>query len=77
MNPYSVVKSVAGRDKGLLLVVVGKCDGNVLLADGKARPLIRPKLKNIKHIEATGQFLNEEDLNSDKSLRRALKRCEL
>ncbi len=77
MKPYDVVKSVAGRDKDGLLVVVGECDGYVLVADGKERPLERPKRKNRRHLISAGRSLNEEEIISNKSLRRALKRCEL
>ena len=77
MKTLSIVKSVAGRDKGFLLAVIGECDGLVLVCNGKERPLQNPKLKNKKHLVFTGQSLNEEDLNSNNSLRRALKRCEI
>ena len=39
----TVVISKAGRDKGRALAVVGQADGYVLVADGKERPLSRPK----------------------------------
>ncbi len=77
MKTFKVVKSVAGRDKGCLLAVIGEYDGRVLICEGRERPLERPKQKNIKHLVFTGQCLNEEELNSNKSLRRALKRCEI
>lgn len=77
MKPYEVVKSVAGRDKDSLLVVVGECDGYILVSDGKFRPLERPKRKNSRHLLFTGRSLNEEEIISNKSLRRALKHCEL
>ena len=77
MKTYLVVKSAAGRDKERLLAVVGESDGRVLVCDGKERPIERPKQKNKKHLVFTGQCLNEEELNSNKSLRRALKRCEI
>lgn len=77
MKPYDVVKSVAGRDKESLLAVVGECDGFILVADGSSRRLENPKRKNRKHLISTGRSLNEEELNSNKSLRRALKHCEL
>jgi hypothetical protein len=47
------------------------------VADGKARPLERPKRKNCRHLLKTGRSLNEEEIISNKSLRRALTRCEL
>lgn len=77
MKPYEVVKSVAGRDKGSLLAVIGESQGYVLVADGKERPLERVKRKNSRHLVSTGRSLNEEEIISNKSLRRALKRCEL
>lgn len=77
MKPIDVVKSVAGRDKNSLLAVIGECDGFVLVADGKNRPLERPKRKNSRHLISTGLSLNEKEIISNKSLRRALKRCEL
>lgn len=77
MKPYDIVISAAGRDKDSLLAVIGKCDGYVLVADGKARPLERPKRKNSRHLVFTGRSLNEEEIISNKSLRRALKHCEL
>lgn len=77
MKPYDVVKSVAGRDKDSLLTVVGSSNGFILVADGKYRPLERPKRKNSRHLLKTGRSLNEEEIISNKSLRRALKRCEL
>ena len=77
MKPYDVVKSVAGRDKDSLLTVVGSSNSFILVADGKYRPLERPKRKNSRHLLKTGRSLNEEEIISNKSLRRALKRCEL
>ncbi|MCR5782781.1 MAG: hypothetical protein K6G90_08620 [Clostridia bacterium] len=47
-------------------------DGGVYVCDGKERPLSRPKLKNPKHLKATNSSLTEEDLRSDRALRRAL-----
>ena len=45
-----VVKSTAGRDQGELFYVV-KNDGQFLmLANGKDRPLDRPKRKKCKHV---------------------------
>ncbi|MEE0841239.1 MAG: KOW domain-containing RNA-binding protein [Acutalibacteraceae bacterium] len=73
MKAFSIVKSCAGRDKNSLLAVVGEDEGAVFVVDGKARPIERPKKKNIKHISYTGQSLSEDVFISNKSLRRALK----
>lgn len=68
----SVVRSKAGRDSGFL-VVTGVQEGYVLLADGKRRPLERPKRKNVRHIAATARILSEEEMATNRSIRRALR----
>lgn len=50
----SVVIAKAGRDKGYPFAVVEVLDSRtVFIADGKSRPLERPKRKNIIHLQAT------------------------
>lgn len=68
----SVVYSLAGRDKGKLMAVVGETPQGMLLCDGKTRPINRPKLKFSKHIAFTSYEIEQEDLLSNKSLRKAL-----
>ena len=68
----TVVISRAGRDKGHALAVVGSADGYILVADGKERPLARPKKKNPIHLTATKKTVDVESV-SDKALRRALR----
>lgn len=72
VQPGSVMRSLAGRDKGKLLVVTGMQDNRALVCDGKERPLNRPKPKNPRHLEATPFALTDEAMRSDKALRRAL-----
>jgi ribosomal protein L14E/L6E/L27E len=67
-----VVISRAGRDKGYPLAVVGFDGDTVLVADGKERPLERPKRKNPKHLAGTNKTVQVEGV-SDKALRRALR----
>ncbi len=67
-----VVCSKAGRDKEKLMAVVGEDPQGMLLCDGKERPLDRPKRKSVKHVALTNYELEEKDLNSNKSLRKAL-----
>lgn len=74
MEKGTVVKSLAGRDKGKLLAVMQIGNGNVLVCDGKERPLDRPKSKNIRHIECTKFYVSENDMRSNKALKNALKR---
>ena len=68
----TVVISRAGRDKGSPLAVVGFGGKYVLVADGKERPLSRPKKKNPMHVAKTNRTVAVEGV-SDKALRRALK----
>lgn len=50
----SVVIAKAGRDKGKAFAVTEiLSDREVLIADGRSRPLERPKRKNIIHLQAT------------------------
>ena len=72
-----IVLSRAGRDKGYLLVVVGEDNGFLLVADGKERPIEKPKRKNIKHISFTEKRLSKDELVSNKSLRKAFKKCDI
>lgn len=69
-----VVRSRAGRDKGTFLVVteVKQAGEFVLLADGKHRPLERPKLKRLKHLALTSTVLDLDEA-TNQSLRRALR----
>lgn len=69
-----VVRSVAGRDTGYLLAVMQADEKRVLVCDGKERPIDRPKSKNIRHVETTVFVLEEQDLVSNRALRRALRR---
>ena len=46
-----VVISTAGRDKGELFYVIAEEDQFLLLANGKDRPLDRPKRKKRKHVQ--------------------------
>ncbi len=64
----SVVVSRAGRDKGYFMAVVGEDKGILLVADGKERPIGRPKRKNPKHLQKTNHRIELEQL-TDKKLR--------
>jgi len=47
-----MVKARAGRDIGRNYVIVGKIGSSgILVADGRSRRLIRPKKKNIRHVD--------------------------
>lgn len=67
-----VVRALSGRDRGRCFAVMelkGQC---ALLCDGKKRPLERPKLKNIKHIESVSATVPEEGMSTNKRLKKSL-----
>ena len=68
-----VMRSTAGRDKDTFLAVVGREEESLLLCDGKERPLQRPKRKNPKHLAATNWLLTEQQLSTNRALRKALR----
>ena len=67
-----IVISKAGRDKGCLLVTVGETEKAFLVCDGKKRPLERPKTKSKRHVAVTNTLLGEQQISTNKSIRRAL-----
>ena len=68
----TIICSKAGRDNGKFMIVLGSEKGMILVADGKERPLERPKLKNIKHITFTRATLLEDQMLTNRSIRHAL-----
>jgi large subunit ribosomal protein L14e len=51
-----IVKSVAGRDKGRLFVVVGLEENYARLSDGRMRRIEKPKRKKLKHLKMTSLY---------------------
>lgn len=81
MNQYNkfvtgqVVRSLQGRDKGMILMVYGILDhSHVLVVDGKKRKLDNPKKKKTKHLQGMNVVLKPmyEDLK-DAHIRKMLK----
>ena len=68
-----IVRSIAGRDKDLFLVVVGFDGDKICLSDGRERPLERPKQKNVKHLRLTASVLGEDQLKTNRSIKHALR----
>lgn len=66
------VRALSGRDKGRCFAVIGVKDNFALIADGKQRPLERPKLKSFKHLELLDRCVPEESIKTNKLLRREL-----
>lgn len=49
----SIVRSIAGRDKGDLFIVLSKDGDFAYLVNGELRKVDRPKKKKLKHIQGT------------------------
>ena len=67
----SIVRSIAGHDKGDLQLVVSLGDGYAYVADGKLRKIEKPKKKKLKHLQGT-HFVTEEDFSEDYKVRNIL-----
>ena len=63
INISDVVVSRAGRDEGKWFYVIGEDQDFLLLANGKDRPLDKPKRKKRKHVE---KVLRSETRVADK-----------
>lgn len=69
----SIVKSAAGHDKNRFYMVTAIEDSFVYIADGRERKLLKPKKKNIKHVDVTSMVLDINTVETDKKLRELLK----
>ena len=75
----NIVKSIAGRDAGSLFFVLATEGDFLLLADGKTRPVERPKRKRRKHAAllrrdggAVSQRIRSNETITNSELRKAL-----
>jgi len=67
------VRSVAGRDRGQVFVVISRLDERHLaVADGARRRVARPKTKSARHLEPLDARLRSGEKVSDHELRAAL-----
>ena len=68
----AVVQSVRGHDEGFFAVI--RAEGKfAYLANGKQRPLEKPKKKNVRHLRDTGLRLDLSGIRTDRGLRAALR----
>lgn len=67
-----VVRSGAGRDKSGFFVVLDADKDNAVICDGKRRSLEHPKRKNVKHLFITSSKLEENLMQSNRAIRKAL-----
>ena len=56
----SIVRSIAGHDKGSLLLVVAMEKGYAYVADGKLRKIEKPKKKKLKHLQGSLDITERE-----------------
>ena len=76
-RPGQVVTATMGREAGRPFVVAGLDGDRLLLADGKKRPLSRPKRKNPRHVRpVAGHNLPEGSSLTDEAVRQALSAVE-
>ena len=73
MQIGTVVQSRAGRDRGNFLAVMEIQGEFALVADGKERPLARPKKKRFKHLAETNMQIELSEITTDRQLRAALR----
>jgi ribosomal protein L14E/L6E/L27E len=57
MEVGQIVFSKRGRDKGKAFVVMSVSGEYVFLADGRTRPIEKPKKKKFKHVQPTNTVL--------------------
>lgn len=67
-----IVKSKSGHDSGSFYAIVKIDKKGFYIADGRRRKLLKPKLKNIKHLLKTNTVIDLNQINTDKKLRRVL-----
>ena len=67
-----VVRSMAGHDKGELMIVLGFQGQRVLLCDGKHHKKENPKCKNVKHIQLHEQVLDVSLMTTNRKIRKML-----
>ena len=70
----NIVRSLKGRDKDKLSVVLGCEDNKIYISDGKEHKLTKPKLKNPKHLENLNINIDESFLIGNERLRKELNR---
>lgn len=64
MPEGSVVRVLAGKEKGRLFLVLGTENGRIQIADGRHRKVTCPKLKNPKHLLKTEETVLPDPLTN-------------
>ena len=68
-----IVRSCAGRDKDIFLVVIEVLGDYMLICDGKRRSLEHPKRKKRMHLCQTKTVVPMEKLQTNREIRQALR----
>ncbi|MDL2310847.1 KOW domain-containing RNA-binding protein [Peptostreptococcaceae bacterium OttesenSCG-928-C18] len=69
-----VVRSIKGRDKGRIQMVIDILDeSHVLVVDGKKRKVENPKKKKIKHLQKSNTVLKLDSCINNSQIRKMLK----
>jgi ribosomal protein L14E/L6E/L27E len=68
-----VVFSKAGHDKGSIFAVTSEDYPFAYISDGDKRPLERQKKKKQIHLIKTNYFVLEDDMRTNRALRKALR----
>lgn len=68
----SVVISLRGRDSERMMAVLEVTPDGVWVADGRKRPIQRPKCKNPRHVAPVGAVVGESSMATNRELRLAL-----
>lgn len=72
-----IVRSLAGRDKGSIMLVIDYCDeSHVFVVDGKRRQLENPKKKKIKHLQEYKTIIEQEEIVNDCRIRKIIQSFE-
>ncbi len=69
----TVVISLAGHDKRDFQVILQIDGAYAIVCDGKHRPLEKSKKKKLIHLKITSTIVSEEELRSNKSIRKCLR----
>ena len=72
MEKGTVVVSTAGKDQGIAMVVWSVEDRVVYVVNGREHRLEHPKRKNPRHLRALGVTVADSDMETNRTLRRAL-----
>ena len=68
----SIVRSIAGRDKGDLFIVLSREGDFVYLANGELRKVDHPKKKKLKHLQGTNSVSDFVGKVTNSEVRKAL-----